>query len=267
MLTRLLKSRHNRVLWYTVGLLAASGAAYSGPPDSPTYGNLVAQVQALAEQGGFSLVGLSRLEDVPAGSVDGPPQQQLQALLRGYNYLMTENKLIVLGKKRWAPPIPKDTVLATRRKGLHHVVDVTLVGISEAELQVGLMIDTGASVSVLPLSMAAELGLVRDTMEAREVQTAKGKVQAKIGTLTALRLGNQEITDVEVAFIEDAMLGGNRLLGMNVLGRYRMTLDDQRNQLTLTAGITPAPYTHGAIAPPMLNGHVLRSEKTSRRTR
>lgn len=234
MLTRLLKSRHNRALWYAVGLLAASGAAYSGSPDSPAYGNLVAQVQALAEQGGFSLVGLSRLEDVPARSVAGPPQQQLQALLRGYNYVMTEKKLIVLGKKRWAPPpISKDTVLATRRKGLHHVVDATLVGISEAELQVGLMIDTGASVSVLPLSMAAELGLVRDTMEAREVQTAKGKVQAKIGTLTSLRLGNQEITDVEVAFIEDAMLGGNRLLGMNVLGRYRMTLDDQRNQLTL----------------------------------
>ena len=233
MLARLLRSRQNRVLWYAVGLLAASGAAYPGPPDSSAYGNLVAQVQALAEQGGFSLVGLSRLEDVPPRSVDGPPQQQLQALLRGYNYVMTENKLIVLGKKRWAPPIPKDTVLPTRRKGLHHIVDATLVGPGKAERQVGLMIDTGASVSVLPLSMAAELGLVRETMEARKVQTAKGKVQAKIGTLTALHLGNQEITDVEVAFIDDAMLGGDRLLGMNVLGRYRMTLDDQRNQLTL----------------------------------
>ncbi|MGB5777220.1 MAG: retropepsin-like aspartic protease [Sedimenticolaceae bacterium] len=234
MLTRLLKSRQNRALWYAVGLLAASGAAYPGSLDSPPYGNLAAQVEALAEQGGFSLVGLSRLEDVPARSVAGPPQQQLQVLLRGYNYVMTEQKLIVLGKKRWAPPIPKDTVLPTRRKGLHHVVDATVVGISEAELQVGLMIDTGASVSVLPLSMAAELGLLHDTMAEREVQTAKGKVQAKIGILTALRLGNQEITGVEVAFIEDAMLGGNRLLGMNVLGRYRIILDDQRNQLTLS---------------------------------
>ena len=233
MLARLLDARQIYLTLYAAGLLAMSGAAYPGPPDSPAYRDLAAQVEALAEQGGFSLVGLSRLEDVPARSVDGSPQQQLQALLRGHNYVMTENKLIVLGKKRWAPPIPKDTVLPTRRKGLHHVVDATLVGISEAELQVGLMIDTGASVSVLPLSMAAELGLVRDTMEAREVQTAKGKMQAKIGTLAALRLGNQEITEVEVAFIEDAMLGGNRLLGMNVLGRYRMTLDDQRNQLTL----------------------------------
>ena len=233
MLKRLRKSQQNRMRWCAVGLLAASGAAYPEPLDSPPYRNLAAQVEALAERGGFSLVGLGRLEDVPARSVDGPPRQQLQVLLRGYNFVMAEKKLIVLGKKRWAPPIPKDTVVATRRRGLHHVVDATLVGLGKTELQVGLMVDTGASVSFLPLSMAAELGLVQETMVERKVQTAKGKVQAKIGTLTALRLGNQEITDVEVAFIEDAMLGGNRLLGMNVLGRYRMTLDDQRNQLTL----------------------------------
>ena len=233
MLARLLDVRQIYLTLHAAGLLAMSGAAYPGPPDSAAYRDLAAQVEALAEQGGISLVGLSRLEDLPARSVDGSLQQQLQVLLRGHNYVMTKNRLIVLGKKRWAPPVPKETVLATRRKGLHHVVDATLVGLSRAELQVALMVDTGASVSVLPLSMAAELGLEREAMEARSVQTAKGKMQAKIGTLTALRLGNQEITDVEVAFIDDAMLGGNRLLGMNVLGRYRMTLDDERNQLTL----------------------------------
>ncbi len=234
MLARLLNVKQIYLTLYTVGLLAVSGAAYPEPPAAPAYRDLAAQVEALAEQGGISLVGLGRLEDLPARSVDGPLQRQLQVLLRGYNYVMTEKKLIVLGKRPWAPPVPKDTVLATRRKGLHHVVDATLVGLSKAELEVGLMIDTGASVSVLPLSMAAELGLVRETLEARTVQTAKGEVQAKIGTLAALRLGDQEISDVEVAFIEDAMLGGNRLLGMNVLARYRMTLDDEHNLLTLS---------------------------------
>jgi clan AA aspartic protease (TIGR02281 family) len=219
---------------YALALLAASEAAYAAPPDSTAHGSLAAQVEALAEQSGFSLVGVSRLEDAPPRPVTGSPRQQLQAVLDGYNYVMAEKKLIVLGKERWAPPIPKDTVLATRRQGLHHVVTATLEGLSNSELQIGLMIDTGASVSVLPLSMADVLGLSRDDMAKRQVQTAKGKVQARIGILRALRLGNQKITDVEVAFIEDAMLGGTRLLGMNVLGRYRMTLDDQRNQLTLT---------------------------------
>jgi clan AA aspartic protease (TIGR02281 family) len=232
--TRLLNLSWKFIPACALALLAASGAAYPAPAGSTAYGSLAAQVQALAQQNGFSLVGLSRLEDAPARSVTGSPQHQLQAVLDGYNYVMAEKKLIVLGKERWTPPVAKDTVLETRRQGLHHVVTATLEGLSEAELQVGLMIDTGASISVLPLSMADELGLSQDEMAERQVQTAKGKMQAKIGILSALRLGNQKITDVEVAFIEDAMLGGNRLLGMNVLGQYRMTLDDQRNQLTLT---------------------------------
>ncbi len=234
MATRSMSFSRMFILGYVLVLLAVPGAATAASPDSTSYGSLAAQVQALAEQNGFSLVGLSRLEDAPPRSVTGSPRQQLQAVLDGYNYVMAEKKLIVLGKERWAPPVPRDTVLATRRQGLHHVVTATLEGLSKTELQVGLMIDTGASVSVLPLSMADALGLSEDDMAERQVQTAKGKVRAKIGILNALRLGNQTITDVEVAFIEDTMLGGTRLLGMNVLGRYRMTLDDQRNQLTLT---------------------------------
>jgi clan AA aspartic protease (TIGR02281 family) len=114
------------------------------------------------------------------------------------------------------------------------VVDVTLLGLGKTELRTALMIDTGASVIVLPMSMADGLGLSQDALADRVVQTAKGKVQAKFGVLTAVRLGNQKIADVEVAFIQDALLGANGLLGMNVLGLYRMTLDDQRDQLTLT---------------------------------
>ena len=59
-------------------------------------------------------------------------------------------------------------------------------------------------------------------MAERQVQTAKGQVRAKIGILSTLRLGNQKINDVEVAFIEDSMLGGNRLLGMNVLKHFEL---------------------------------------------
>jgi aspartyl protease family protein len=234
MLARLPRFEQLLISGFVLVLLATSGAAYAAPSEAQAYENLAAQIQALAAQNGFSLVGLSRIEDVPAKSLTGPPRQRLQAALDGYNHVMAGNKLIVLGKAQWVAPIPKETVLPTRRIGLHHVIDATLTGLSKAELQVGLMIDTGASVSVLPLSMADTLGLAHDDLAERQVQTAKGQVRAKIGVLSALRLGNQKITDVEVAFIEDALLGDNRLLGMNVLGRYRMTLDDQRNQLTLT---------------------------------
>ncbi len=234
MLVRLLRSRCTSMVMQALCLLAASGAASAGSGDFPSYRNLAAQVEALAEQSGISLVGLSRLEDVPAKPVTGTSSQQLSELLGAYNYVMAENKLIVLGKKRWVPPPPRDTILKTRRTGRHHVVDVTLLGLGKTELRTALMIDTGASVIVLPMSMADGLGLSQDALADRMVQTAKGKVQAKFGVLTAVRLGNQKIADVEVAFIQDALLGANGLLGMNVLGLYRMTLDDQRDQLTLT---------------------------------
>jgi len=38
---------------------------------------------------------------------------------------------------------------------------------------------------------------------------------------------------VDTAFIEDAQLGGGGLLGMSVLGRFRVTIDDEHNRLTL----------------------------------
>ena len=62
---------------------------------------------------------------------------------------------------------------------------------------------------------------------------ANGKVDARVGKVQALWLGETRVTDIDVAFVEDAKLGGG-LLGMNVLGRYRMTIDDESNKLTLS---------------------------------
>jgi aspartyl protease family protein len=96
-----------------------------------------------------------------------------------------------------------------------------------------LMVDTGASLVVLPASAAARLGLDPDKLETRELQTAKGKVQARIGRLGSIELGSARLNDIEAAFVDGEHLGGNALLGMNVLGRYLFILDDENNELTL----------------------------------
>jgi hypothetical protein len=44
-----------------------------------------------------------------------------------------------------------------------------------------------------------------------------------------------------VAFIEDGKLGGSGLLGMSVLGRYKMTMDDAENRITLGAKDSAEP--------------------------
>ena len=96
-----------------------------------------------------------------------------------------------------------------------------------------LLIDTGADTLVLPGSMIAALGIAESGLRKRRVQTANGQVQARIGKLPGLWLGDQKVADVEVAFLEDDKLGSSGLLGMNVLSRYQMTIDDEHDKLTL----------------------------------
>jgi clan AA aspartic protease (TIGR02281 family) len=97
-----------------------------------------------------------------------------------------------------------------------------------------LLIDTGADAVVLPTSMIAPLGLEQDALEEREVQTANGRAQALMGTLEAVWLDGERLGGVTVAFLEQEKLGTPGLLGMSVLGRYQMTIDDENNRLTLT---------------------------------
>ena len=72
-----------------------------------------------------------------------------------------------------------------------------------------------------------------DKLKTYEVETANGKLPASVGQIPSLRLGEEEIDDVEIAFIDDQSLGDNALLGMSVLGRYRIILDDEAGTLTL----------------------------------
>lgn len=63
---------------------------------------------------------------------------------------------------------------------------------------------------------------------------ANGKTTARRGRLAGIWFGERKVADVQASFIDDAKLGGNALLGMSVLGRYRMAIDDEANHLTLS---------------------------------
>jgi len=113
-------------------------------------------------------------------------------------------------------------------------VTLGLEGLSdEAVVQESMLIDTGADRVVLPVSLMAALGLEPEELEQEQVQTANGVVEASIASLEAIWVGSKRIADVEVAFIDDQRLGGTALLGMSFLGRFNMTIDDAKNQLTL----------------------------------
>ena len=57
----------------------------------------------------------------------------------------------------------------------------------------------------------------------------------KLGQLRNVRVGAVSAENVEVSFIEDSKLKGNRLLGMSFLQRFKMTIDDAANELVLMA--------------------------------
>jgi clan AA aspartic protease (TIGR02281 family) len=112
-------------------------------------------------------------------------------------------------------------------------VTLTLEGANGRRVQRLLLVDTGADYVVLPSSLIGQLGLAPEGLRQQQVQTANGPTDAALGTLPAVWLKDQRIAGIEVAFIEDSRLGGNALLGMSLLGRFRVTIDDEQGRLVL----------------------------------
>lgn len=184
---------------------------------------------------------------------------RLRMLLENFDHIIVQTpgggveRVLILGEKApYVPPPPEtaeaeppsegsgldastegDIVLDSQRKGSSHAVTLTLEGSGGRRMQRMLLLDTGADYVVLPTSLIAPLAISAGELRSQPVQTANGTVDAQIGKLTAVWLGGQRITDVDAAFIDDERLGGNALLGMSVLGRFRVTIDDEANQIVL----------------------------------
>jgi clan AA aspartic protease (TIGR02281 family) len=237
-----------------VSLLLPGGAAAASLADS---------LRDLASANAFRVSGLDRLGDAEAPAVQGSSAlQRVKRLLKDYDYVIVHaapgriGRLIVLGHKHAAPTPPpsKDIVLPTRRQGEHHFVHARIQGNAGHALETELMVDTGASLVVLPQSRAAALGQSLEGLPTRTMKTTNGTLQARVGHVTSVSLGAATVTDVEVAFVPDQGLGNSGLLGMNVLSRFVFVVDDEHNQLTLIPDDRPkhAPRLRppGAPAPP-----------------
>lgn len=222
-------------------LLALLSPAYGADDEieSPLERTLLEELKAVSAAHGILIEGLEKTSDFPARPVRGSLREQLQQLLFDFNYVLVQSpdggveKIFILNQKEAVPDIPEHIVLNTIRSGDHHVVEVIIQGPSRASMEVSLMVDTGASLVVLPASVLSKLGFSPDELESREIATANGRLQAKIGHLHSLEIGSEVIHDIGAAFIEDSLLGSNGLLGMNVLGRYLVTIDDRKNLITL----------------------------------
>jgi clan AA aspartic protease (TIGR02281 family) len=132
---------------------------------------------------------------------------------------------------------PKTLTLQTSRFGPHHIVRAALVGPNGRTQLVSFILDTGATDIVLPASMIETLGFRSSELTRISMQTANGMTQGQRGTLRSVEIGGPDISDViprvPVIFISDASTGGHALLGMSVLARYSMTIEDRENRIIL----------------------------------
>ncbi len=226
------------------------GLAWAQSVPQPAQVEVAAELRRLSAEFGFALRGVERSEGIKARAGGGSLPDRLRLLLEDVDHVIVQRpdggieRIIILGEKGVYIPPPAGNgsqpesgeaiVLATQRQGSSHLVTLGLEGSTGIpQIQATLLIDTGAERVVLPASWMPRLGLASENLAAQTVQTANGLVEALIGRLPAIWVGPKRIEDVEVAFIDDQRLGGAALAGMSLLGRFRMTIDDAKNQLSL----------------------------------
>ena len=216
-------------------------AAWNGLTE-PGAAGLRAELEALARQVGFGLEGLERIGPEPAATTSGAPEERLKSLLQDYNYLLVLSgpgrieKVLISSRKSSPHPVSADRArIATLRLGAHHQVEAALIGPNGVAKPLPLLVDTGASTLVLPASLIPELGFAPEELVDNVAETAAGTVPVRTGVLRSVQVGPMVAHAVEASFIADDSAHGARLLGMSFLRRFRVTLDDARNELILLA--------------------------------
>lgn len=126
---------------------------------------------------------------------------------------------------------PKPTVLQLQSNGKHLRADLVL----EENLAVSLMLDTGASLSVITPEI---LALLQDARYQRTVtmNTAAGPTSAEIYRVSHAQLGPYQMHNVELAVLPLTGVGSQGLLGMNILRNFTFQIDTEAKTLTLEPG-------------------------------
>lgn len=106
------------------------------------------------------------------------------------------------------------------------------------ERQARLIVDTGATLTLLSRAIARDLGLFADSpISSAVVSTAGGQVPVDVVKIAAIEAGGATVYNVPVAIYDlpDAPPSIEGLLGLSFLSHFLVTLDMQRSELRLTS--------------------------------
>ncbi|MGX1498661.1 aspartyl protease family protein [Labrenzia sp. MBR-25] len=98
----------------------------------------------------------------------------------------------------------------------HFVADAYLNGRA-----VDMLVDTGATVTVLPESLAENIGIFLNSSDYKyAIRTANGTVHGARATIDNLRIGKIRLRNIDTLVLKDQSLG-EPLLGMSVLNQLK----------------------------------------------
>ncbi|MBI5017754.1 MAG: TIGR02281 family clan AA aspartic protease [Deltaproteobacteria bacterium] len=133
-----------------------------------------------------------------------------------------------------APARPAPAPASTPRVALErldggYVVAASINGRETARL----LLDTGASTTLLSPRLADRLGLTVRRVPPAVLRTANGQVEAGWAEVDTIEVGGRRVGPLRVV-IHDAIEGADGLLGLNFLGAFRVEIHAQGPSLTLS---------------------------------
>ncbi len=120
-------------------------------------------------------------------------------------------------------------VIPLIRAGEHYLVTVLL----NEDVEVQLMLDTGATKTVLKSVLADQLSESATRGDLISMNTANGQAKGRLVTLRSLQMGGLNLTDIEMVVMDLPSFKYDGLLGMNILNKYEFSIDQAANQLIL----------------------------------
>lgn len=112
-----------------------------------------------------------------------------------------------------------DSDIPLKKTELGYMVEVVLNGIHKMKL----ILDTGATATVVSPSALAAAGIAVDEKTIIKVRTAGGEATAKLAHVNSLSVGPFKQGPLRI-IAHDAVAGSDGLLGMDFLGAYRFEI-------------------------------------------
>jgi tetratricopeptide (TPR) repeat protein len=108
------------------------------------------------------------------------------------------------------------------------------VAVAIDEVDSRLVVDTGASITVLGSGLVSRLGIAIDPKRSMAAVTAAGKANLPLVNIRSLRLGNRTARDLTVAVCTGCETGGAEgLLGLDVQAKLGLELDLKHERVKL----------------------------------